>query len=163
MLITATLQLSCSRMNPAKDFPWTEHGKTLVWRCIFGQFVFLVFNFCLKLVPLTFQMIIFQTSTFWISILAYCFLNETMLPLEIISMVISFAAMVVITVTGAHNASENEGNLAEEFNYSSFTVWNDKANFDAWRKGEAFKEAHGGGDRSQGKGDATMQGGQGHP
>ena len=33
----------------------------------------------------------------------------------------------------------------EEFNYSSFTVWNDKANFDAWRKGEAFKEAHGGG------------------
>lgn len=119
VLITAVIQLSCSKMNPLKDFPWSEHGKTLVWRCILGQFVFVVFNFCLKLVPLTFQMIIFQTSTFWISILAYCFLSETMLPLEIISMIISFAAMVVITVTGASNASEIESNPSEEVNYSS--------------------------------------------
>lgn len=30
-------------------------------------------------------------------------------------------------------------------NYVSFTIWENKDNFDAWRTGEAFKEAHGGG------------------
>ena len=29
--------------------------------------------------------------------------------------------------------------------YVSFTIWEEKDNFDAWRTGEAFKEAHGGG------------------
>lgn len=29
-------------------------------------------------------------------------------------------------------------------NYVSFTVWSDKKHFTSWRKGEAFKEAHGG-------------------
>jgi heme-degrading monooxygenase HmoA len=33
----------------------------------------------------------------------------------------------------------------EEANYVSFTIWSDKQGFDAWRKGDAFKEAHGGG------------------
>lgn len=30
-------------------------------------------------------------------------------------------------------------------NYISYTIWEGKDNFDAWRTGEAFKEAHGGG------------------
>jgi heme-degrading monooxygenase HmoA len=30
-------------------------------------------------------------------------------------------------------------------NYISLTVWEDKPSFDAWRQGDAFKEAHGGG------------------
>jgi len=29
-------------------------------------------------------------------------------------------------------------------NYVSFTIWQEKKHFNAWRKGEAFKEAHGG-------------------
>jgi heme-degrading monooxygenase HmoA len=29
-------------------------------------------------------------------------------------------------------------------NYVSFTVWDNKKNFNSWRKGDAFKEAHGG-------------------
>lgn len=32
----------------------------------------------------------------------------------------------------------------EEGNYVSFTVWENKDNFDDWRTGDAFKEAHGG-------------------
>jgi len=31
------------------------------------------------------------------------------------------------------------------YNYVSFTIWSNKANFNSWRTGEAFKEAHGGG------------------
>ena len=33
----------------------------------------------------------------------------------------------------------------EEYDYVSLTIWEDKKGFDAWRTGEAFKEAHGGG------------------
>lgn len=38
--------------------------------------------------------------------------------------------------------SSNEGSFG---NYISLTVWEDKPSFDAWRTGDAFKEAHGGG------------------
>jgi heme-degrading monooxygenase HmoA len=41
-----------------------------------------------------------------------------------------------------------DGSTEEESsfgNYVSLTVWEDKESFDAWRTGEAFKEAHGGG------------------
>lgn len=33
----------------------------------------------------------------------------------------------------------------DEGNYVSFTYWETKDDFDSWRKGDAFKEAHGGG------------------
>lgn len=39
----------------------------------------------------------------------------------------------------------SEDPLDDEFgNYVSFTVWSEKKHFNAWRKGDAFKEAHGG-------------------
>ena len=34
--------------------------------------------------------------------------------------------------------------VGDEPEYVSFTVWENKDNFDAWRQGDAFKEAHGG-------------------
>mmetsp|Transcript_16383 Transcript_16383/g.36036 ORF Transcript_16383/g.36036 Transcript_16383/m.36036 type:complete len:370 (+) Transcript_16383:84-1193(+) len=33
----------------------------------------------------------------------------------------------------------------DDFSYVSFTIWGNKKNFNAWRTGPAFKEAHGGG------------------
>jgi len=39
----------------------------------------------------------------------------------------------------------DEGAPDSEPNYVSFTVWSDQESFTAWRTGEAFKEAHGGG------------------
>ena len=40
------------------------------------------------------------------------------------------------------DGSEFESNLG---NYVSYTVWENKDNFNTWRSGDAFKEAHGGG------------------
>lgn len=37
-----------------------------------------------------------------------------------------------------------EDKESSQGNYVSFTVWENKANFTSWRKGDAFKEAHGG-------------------
>lgn len=39
---------------------------------------------------------------------------------------------------------EGDSDEAARENYVSFTVWDRKSDFSAWRKGDAFKEAHGG-------------------
>ena len=49
-------------------------------------------------------MIIFQTGTFYISIIAYFAFNEKMIPCEVIAMLICFAGMVTVTVSGTKNA-----------------------------------------------------------
>ena len=72
--------------------------------------------------PLTFQMIIFQTGTFWISIIAFFAFNEKIIPVEIIAMLICFAGMVTVTVSGSKNANANETEGATDesaANYSS--------------------------------------------
>jgi heme-degrading monooxygenase HmoA len=38
----------------------------------------------------------------------------------------------------------DESNEAAQENYVSFSIWDKKSDFSAWRKGDAFKEAHGG-------------------
>lgn len=42
-------------------------------------------------------------------------------------------------------AGEDPEPYPDDYNYVSFTIWENKKNFNAWRTGPAFKEAHGGG------------------
>eukprot|EP00980_Cylindrotheca_fusiformis_P018882 scaffold6312_cov85-Cylindrotheca_fusiformis.AAC.2 len=42
---------------------------------------------------------------------------------------------------GTDGGNNNDGAMG---NYVSFTIWEKKSDFSAWRKGDAFKEAHGG-------------------
>ena len=46
-------------------------------------------------------------------------------------------------VVGPRGAAAMGGD-PPQYNYMSFTIWNEKKDFNAWRKGDAFKEAHGG-------------------
>ena len=46
------------------------------------------------------------------------------------------------TTTTSYDAGETDQEAFE--NYVSFTIWDKKSHFSAWRNGEAFKEAHGG-------------------
>jgi len=57
-----------------------------------------------------------------------------------------FHLMRRVKVDEDGNCVYDEGEADEEAagNYVSFTVWNKKSDFSAWRSGEAFKEAHGG-------------------
>ena len=118
IFVVASLQLACSRINPIKAFPWSDKKWVLFWRCVAGQLVFFLFNICLTLVPLTLQQIVFQTGTFWTSILAFCVFGERLIALELVSMTICFIGMIVITISGSKQADELDGN-AEEVNYSS--------------------------------------------
>ena len=57
-----------------------------------------------------------------------------------------FHLMRRVTLSGNNECVYDEGatDEAAQENYVSFTIWNKKSDFSAWRSGEAFKEAHGG-------------------
>jgi heme-degrading monooxygenase HmoA len=46
--------------------------------------------------------------------------------------------------TYEEGSSDKSSTTSQEGNYVSFTIWEKKSDFSAWRSGEAFKEAHGG-------------------
>ena len=48
----------------------------------------------------------------------------------------------ITTTTTSYDGGDS--NDERQGNYVSFTIWEKKSDFSAWRKGEAFKEAHGG-------------------
>ena len=56
--------------------------------------------------PVSLIMVIWQTSPFWISIIAYFFLRERIVAVEIIGMAISFGSVVLI-------ATQAEGGIAD--------------------------------------------------
>lgn len=70
--------------------------------------MFFLINFTLNLVPLTYQIILFQTGTFWTSILAFCVFSEPIVRFEIIAMIICFAGMLTITLGSTMRASDDE-------------------------------------------------------
>jgi heme-degrading monooxygenase HmoA len=57
-----------------------------------------------------------------------------------------FHLMRRVTISDNNECVYDEGTTDEaaQENYVSFTIWNKKSDFSAWRSGEAFKEAHGG-------------------
>lgn len=57
-----------------------------------------------------------------------------------------FHLMRRVTLNEDGSTSYDEGDTDEtsQENYVSFTIWNKKSDFSAWRSGDAFKEAHGG-------------------
>jgi heme-degrading monooxygenase HmoA len=57
-----------------------------------------------------------------------------------------FHLMRRVILVNSDDCIYDEGTTEESSfeNYMSFTIWNKKSDFSAWRNGDAFKEAHGG-------------------
>ena len=55
-------------------------------------------NLAAPLAPLALIMVFWQTTPFWVSIMAWYFLGEPVYRLEIIAMVVCFSAVVVIAM-----------------------------------------------------------------
>jgi heme-degrading monooxygenase HmoA len=57
-----------------------------------------------------------------------------------------FQLMRRVTLNNDGSCSYDHGETDDDSfeNYVSFTIWNKKSDFSAWRNGDAFKEAHGG-------------------
>jgi len=70
LVIAKSLGVSVTKNVPREQLPW-------LWgRGVLGQVCFAVFSYSLTILPLTLHMIIFQTSPFWVSILAYLLNKE---------------------------------------------------------------------------------------
>lgn len=106
-LICACIWCYSSGYNPLKMFPWENKGAMLT-RCITGQGNFVLLMCAVPLAPLALIMIFWQTSPFWISIVAFFLLKEPIIPLELISMMVCFGAVVLIACQQAKEESGDE-------------------------------------------------------
>ena len=100
--------------NPLKNFPW-KHKHQLIWRIITGQADFFLLNLAVTKAPLSLIMVFWQTSPFWISIIAFLFLKEPIVAIELVSMLICFGAVVVISLQQKDSgSSDGEASSVEE-------------------------------------------------
>jgi len=96
------------RSNPLKEIP-RRHYLKMGMRSFLGTWNFIVFNWVVTLIPLTLQMVVFQTQPFWVSIIAVIFLKESIMRFEYAGMLISFAGVILIAFCkGAGGDSDNE-------------------------------------------------------
>jgi len=96
VVVVSMIWLYLANINPIRDFP-SSKSKTVITRSLLGQVSFFVFNLSLTMVPMTLHIILFQTNTFWISLLAYFFLAEPIICQEFVGMAICFVAVIFIT------------------------------------------------------------------
>ena len=62
---------------------------------------FFFLTLSMLLIPITVVLILFNTGSFWTSIIAYFTFGEPIYAIEIIAMIISFASLVTMTLCGA--------------------------------------------------------------
>ena len=108
MLLVSTMWILVQGLSPfGKDFP-TDWKWILLARCFTSQMGFFLFNLCLALIPMTYVIIIFQTSGFWASLLARVLFKEPMSSVETLGLFICFACVVVITLAGTQDAPRGD-------------------------------------------------------
>lgn len=64
-----------------------------------GQFCFMIFMTSVSLLPLSLHMIIYQTSPFWTSILAFLLNGERIQAFEYVAMVLCFCGVIAIALS----------------------------------------------------------------
>ena len=84
-------------LHPYRDFPWDTKGIFFA-RLIFGQTRFATLSMASVFAPLALTNVVDTTSPFLISISAFFFLGEPIIPLEILSMLICFGCVAVIGI-----------------------------------------------------------------
>ena len=109
--LVAGVWLYLASYNPIKLFP-SQDKLALFCRIMTGQFNFFLLNLAISMAPLTLVTVFYQTSPFWITIIAYYMLGEPIFKLEILSMIICFSAVVAIAIQ-TKNESESS-KLSEE-------------------------------------------------
>ena len=97
-IILTSTALLLLRRNPLPEFPHSKR-RALFARVTSGQSNFLAMNLAVALLPISVLTVIGKTSPFWIAILAYFFLGERILPIEIAGMFVCFGAFFYMTAT----------------------------------------------------------------
>ena len=94
-LLASSIWCACYGYSPLRQFP-KDKKCALLWRCLTGQANFVLLSLAAPLAPLALIMVFWQTNPFWISLIACCLLGERIVPLELVSIFLCFAAVIVI-------------------------------------------------------------------
>ena len=87
-----------------RSFAIPEGSKVIFFsRALLGWLLIVVYIVGNTLVPFTVQQTLANTTPFWASIFAYFLIKESISKLEIVAMVISFGAVVMITFAQAND------------------------------------------------------------
>lgn len=78
---------------PREDLPW------VVTRNISGTIVILSMVFAMQYLPMGIYQIIYNTSPFWASLLAFFFLQERLKLVEIVAMIFSFTLIMLLFIS----------------------------------------------------------------
>ena len=73
-----------------------DQKATLLTKCLAAQGTFILVIIAAPLAPLTLINVMLQTSPFWISLGACCFICETISPVDIMGIIVCFCAVVMI-------------------------------------------------------------------
>ena len=76
-----------------------ESRKIFFSRAFEGWLLIVVYIIGNTLIPITVQQTLTNTTPFWAALLAYCFINESISKLEALAMIVSFGAVILITVS----------------------------------------------------------------
>ena len=93
-----SLYLCYWQLNPYKEMPRKFYG-VMLSRSLLGTGVFITFYYTITIMPLTLQMVIFQTSPFWSTILGVIFLHEKAMPFEYFSMLLAFGGVLFVVLS----------------------------------------------------------------
>ena len=83
--------------NPFTELPRRHYLKMGV-RSLLGTWGFIIFYYCIQLIPITLHMVLFQTSPVWTSIIAVIFLKEALMKFEYVAMVFSFGGVLFVAL-----------------------------------------------------------------
>lgn len=79
----------------------------MLWRCITGQLNFFFMLVAVIYAPISLVMVCWTTAPFWISLIA-CGLNgEPIIPLEVLSMLVCFSMVILITTQAKQEEDES--------------------------------------------------------
>ena len=105
LLIFSIATLLPAQINLIDVFPCNKKV-TLAIRILAGQVTFAMFNIGVQMIPISLFVIIFNTNTFWISLLGLLVNREPIVRVELIGMVICFSRVAMLGLTSGNTETD---------------------------------------------------------
>ena len=113
LFIFSTLTLIPAEINLIDVFP-SKKKVTLCIRILSGQLTFAMFNIGVQMIPITLFVIVFNTNTFWISLLGLLVNGEPIVRVEILGMFVCFSLVAMLGIT---SGKSEEAKVDSHANY----------------------------------------------
>ena len=94
-LVIVIISMAMLKVDPFEALP-AERRPAMLGRAFCGLSVSLLINQSLELIPFSLLVILFQTNPFWTSILSYFVNKEQIFFIEVVGMIVCFAAVITI-------------------------------------------------------------------